>query len=180
LATGAAFAAVGWGLGPHWAVAGSCVVAATLIALVAIEGDGLAPPASVAVVGTALGGALLIGAAVADRRWSHVVGVVVGLAVAGTAVAVIRRRRPRPVEPSPWAAAAVLLPAGAAFGWLGPVYAGAGLATTAVVLVAIALARPARQPKAGGPVRGVVGVALAAGVVVATVIAVALGAGVGT
>ena len=48
LTTGIVFAAVGWGLGPHWAVAGSCVLAATLIALVAIERDGLAPPMSVA------------------------------------------------------------------------------------------------------------------------------------
>ena len=54
LATGIVFAAVGWGLGPHWAVAGFCVLGATFVALVTVERDGLAPPLPVAVVGTSL------------------------------------------------------------------------------------------------------------------------------
>ena len=47
LATGGLFAAVGWVLGPHWAVPGICVLAATLLALAAIELDGLPAPAAV-------------------------------------------------------------------------------------------------------------------------------------
>jgi len=113
-ATAVVFAAVGWGLGPHWAVAGFCVLAASLIALVAIEADGLPPPLSVAGIGTGLGAALLLGAGVADRRWSHVVGLIVGLGaspgrrrsrVAGTRLDSRRsghggrRARDRPIGP---------------------------------------------------------------------------------
>ncbi len=179
-ATGIAFAAIGWGLGPHWAVAGYCVLAATLVALVAIERDGLAPTLSVAVVGTAIAVALLVAAGVADRRWSHVVGVVTGVVVAGALVAATRHR-PRRVDPSPWwAAAPVLLPVGAALGWLGPAYAGEGLAGTAVVLLALRGVRAAPASPSPGQGGAVLALALAAGVVVATAVAVAVGAGAGS
>jgi leader peptidase (prepilin peptidase)/N-methyltransferase len=167
-ATAVVFAAVGWGLGPHWAVAGFCVLAASLIALVAIEADGLPPPLSVAGIGTGLGAALLLGAGVADRRWSHVVGLIVGLVVA-VALVVIK---------SPWTSSApVLLPVGAVLGWLGLASTAEGLATAAAVLVIDRLAR-GRQVSPD-PDRVVISVALASGAVVASVVAVAIGAGVG-
>jgi hypothetical protein len=168
------FAAVGWGLGPHWAVPGFCVLAATLVALVAVERDGLAPPLSVAVIGTAIAGAFLVAAGAADRRWTHVVGLAIGLGVATILVIVNRRFGDRPTDDVPWTAVApVLLPVGAALGWLGPAYAGAGLATIVVLLLAVGIVRPSRGS-------GLLGAALAAGAVVATVLAVALGTGVGT
>jgi hypothetical protein len=172
------FAALGWGLGPHWAVAGACVLAATLVPLVAIEHDGLAAPLSVAVVGTVLAAGLLEAAGVADRRWTHVVGVGVGVAVAGAVLAVIRWRRANEDDPSPWwASAPILLPVGVALGWLGPVYAGEGLGTAVVVLL-VAHGTRHGHPDSDRP-RSVMGLALAAGAVVATVIAVSVGAGVG-
>jgi leader peptidase (prepilin peptidase)/N-methyltransferase len=179
LGTGVVFAGVGWGFGAHWAVAGYCVLGATLVALVAIERDGLAPTPSVAVVGTAIAVALLVAAGAADRRWSHVVGVVTGAVVAGALVASTRRRTR--VDPAPWSTAApVLLPVGAALGWLGPAYVGEGLASAAVVLLAVRGVRSARTSPSSGPSRDVLALALAAGVVVATAVAVAVGAGPGT
>ena len=71
--TGAVFALVGAALGAHWGVPGVCVLAATMVALVAIELDGLVPPASVALMGAGLGTALLMAAAGVDgiggRTW---------------------------------------------------------------------------------------------------------------
>ncbi len=180
LATGVLFAAVGWGLGPHWGVPGYCVLAATLVSLVAVERDGLAPPLSVAVIGTAIGSALLVAAGVADRRWPHVVGVVIGAVVAGVIVGLVRRRGSRPVDPAPWRAAApVLLPVGAALGWLGAAYAAEGLATTVVVLLVIRAARKASTTSSPRPGRAVFVLAFTAGAVVATAVAAAVGAGAG-
>jgi leader peptidase (prepilin peptidase)/N-methyltransferase len=182
MATGLVFALVGWGLGPHWAVAGFCALAGTLIALVAIERDGFAPPLSVGLVGTAIAGALLLAAGVADRRWTHVAGTVIGIAVAGVLIVATRTgRSTHEVETSPWIAAApVLLPVGSALGWLGPAYVGEGLATAAVAMLVVGGLRHGRKALSPDADRGVLCLALAAGVVVATVVAVALGAGVGT
>jgi leader peptidase (prepilin peptidase)/N-methyltransferase len=187
LTTGIAFALVGWGLGPHWAVAGFCVVAATLIALVAIEVDGLASPLAVGVTGSALAVALLVAAGVADRRWAHVVGLAIGEGVAAVLVAASRRFPPHENEAASgnrtasWIAGApVLLPAGAALGWLGPAYGAEGLGTAVVVyVVAGTIGRRRRSDSAVGD-RRVLCLAVAAGVVVATGVAVALGAGAGT
>jgi leader peptidase (prepilin peptidase)/N-methyltransferase len=176
LGTGISFAAVGWGFGPHWAVAGFCVLAATLIALVAVERDGLVPPLSVAVTGSVIAIGLLVGAAVADRRWAHLVGVLTGSAIAAVLVAVARR-----VGVGPWAdAGPVLLPVAAALGWLGPIYAAEGLGSAVIVTGAVQLARRGRSTPSADPDSGVIGLALGVGAAVATVIAVAVGAGVGT
>lgn len=181
LATGVVFALVGWGLGPHWAVAGFCVLAATLIALVAIERDGLAPPLAIAVLGTALAVALLIGAGVADRRWAHLIGVVVAVVVAAALVGASRRYHgPQNKTPSWIAAAPVLLPAGAALGWLGPAYVGEGLAAAIVVLLVTGAVGGRRTSGSAPVVGGFVCLAAGAAVAVATVVAVALGAGAGT
>jgi leader peptidase (prepilin peptidase) / N-methyltransferase len=174
LATAAVFAAVALGLGPHWAVPGFCVLAATLVALVAVERDGLNPPLSVAVIGTTIADVFLVAAGAADRRWTHVVGLAVGGVVATALVIVVHRYRAQADNPFPWTAAApVLLPVGAALGWLGPAYGGAGLATIVVLLLTTGIVRPSRGA-------GLIGAALAAGAVVATILAVALGTGVGT
>jgi leader peptidase (prepilin peptidase)/N-methyltransferase len=180
LATGVVFAAVGWGFGPHWAVAGFCVIGAVLVALVAIEGDGLAAPMSVGIIGTAVAGALLVAAGAADRRWAHVIGVVAGMVVAALVVAATRLRRRTAVEPSPWMAGApVLLPMGAALGWLGPRYVGEGLATAVVVLLVTHRVRQGRRSPSTGGGGGVLCLSVAVGVTVATVVAVAVGAGPG-
>jgi leader peptidase (prepilin peptidase)/N-methyltransferase len=176
LATGLVFAAVGWGLGPHWAVPGFCVLAATLVALVAVERDGLAPPLSVAVIGTAIAVALLIAAGAADHRWAHVVGLAIGVLVA--IVVIIAGRRLHLVEAAPWKGSVpVVLPVAAALGWLGPAYVAEGLATTIVALLVIRTFGRQRVPDHHP---GVLGAALAGGVVVATIVAVALGSGAGT
>ena len=123
LGTAAVFAAVGWGLGPHWAVPGFCVLAATLVALVAVERDGLAPPLSVAVIGTAIAAVFLVAGGAADRRWTHVVGLAVGVVVATALVIVSHRFGAEPSRPRPMEGHG----AGAAAGRSGPGLARAGL-----------------------------------------------------
>ncbi|MDR3647578.1 MAG: prepilin peptidase [Acidimicrobiales bacterium] len=132
-ATGALFAAVAWVLGPHWGVPGMCLLGATVVALAAIELDGMAPPASVSLVGTALGAVLLSAGALADRRWWHLGGLWIGIAVAaGVSAAGTLAARGRGVTSTPlWA----LVPAGAVMGWVGGVGVAVGVATAAVVLV---------------------------------------------
>jgi leader peptidase (prepilin peptidase)/N-methyltransferase len=180
LGTGIVFAGVAWGLGPHPAVAGFCALAATLVALVAIERDGLAPPLSVALVGTAVATALLLGAGAADRRWPHLIGLAGGVVVAG-ALVVVANRPDADRGRAPWRSAApVVLPVGAALGWLGPAYVGEGLAAAAVVVLVAPVVRHRHRSRAGEGVPGVLGLALALGAVVATVTAVAVGAGVAT
>jgi hypothetical protein len=114
-----------------------CVLGATALTLAAIELDGLAPPANVALVGTALGALALVGAAVADRRWWHLGGMGIGIAAAGLAV-VTTAWAARPGGDSvtlPWA----LIPAGAVMGWVGPFGAGIGVATSVVVFVGVSV-----------------------------------------
>jgi leader peptidase (prepilin peptidase)/N-methyltransferase len=169
LATALIFAAVGWGLGAHWDVAGFCVLAATLVALVAIERDGLALPLSVAAIGTALAALLLVGAAAADHRWHHVVGMAIGALVAAVVIAL---KAPRTKS------APALLPVGVVLGWLGPVAAAEGLGTAAVVLVVTrVIGGRATVPGSG---EETLALAVAAGAVVALVVAVAAGTGAAT
>ncbi len=78
-----------------------CVLAATALALAAVELDGMHPPAAVALVGGGLGLALLVAAAVADRRWWHLGGALIGTAVAVIIVAVWARVRPAARAPPP-------------------------------------------------------------------------------
>lgn len=116
----------------------------------------------------------------ADRRWSHVVGLGIGVAVAGAVVAAGRSRRVPETAVASWRAAApVLLPVGAALGWLGPAYVGEGLATTVAVLLTGRAARLWRTKSSPTDSRSVLGLALAAGALVATVVAVGVGAGAG-
>jgi leader peptidase (prepilin peptidase) / N-methyltransferase len=176
-ATGATFAALAWSLGPHWGVAGFCVIAATLTALIAVERDGLVPPLSVAVTGTAVATVLLVAAGSVDRRWNHVAGVVIGAAagaalLAATAWHGSRRPRPRRLPQ-----VSGLLPAGAALGWLGPTYAGAGVGVAAVALIAAGIGRHHRALTANdsGGDRWFE-VSLGIGVAVAVALSVAFGA----
>jgi leader peptidase (prepilin peptidase)/N-methyltransferase len=180
-ATGVTFAALAWGLGPHWAVAGFCVLAATVITLVAVEVDRLPPPLSVAAIGTVLGSLLLVAAGAADHRWSRVVGVGVGVVVAAAVVAVATRvASGRDGDGTGAPLLCGLLPVGAVLGWLGPRYAGAGVGAAVVTFVALAAASPRRRrsQSASAPRRWSEA-ALAAGAVAAVALAVALGAAAG-
>jgi len=161
-ATGALFAAVAWVLGPHWGVPGMCVLGATVLALAAIELDGMAPPASVSLVGTALGAVLLSAAALADRRWWHLGGLWTGIAVAAGVVAagtLAARRRGVTLTPL-WA----LIPAGAVMGWVGGVGLAVGVATSAVSLVGASVFLRTRMSTRQGQPQKVSGLALAAAV----------------
>jgi leader peptidase (prepilin peptidase) / N-methyltransferase len=180
LSTGIVFAAVAWGFGLHWAVPGYCVLAATLIGLVGIERDGLAPSLSVAIIGTAIADAFLVAAGAADRHWTHVIGVATGTVLAAALVALSRRPRYNPADPPAWVTTApVLLPVGAALGGLGLASVAEGLGTSVVVvLVAWTLERGRMSTTSITP-RGGFGLALAVGVAVAAVVAVAVGSGAG-
>jgi leader peptidase (prepilin peptidase)/N-methyltransferase len=135
LATGVIFAAVAWVLGAHWALPGMCALAATALALAVIELDGLPSPAAVSLIGTGLGTALLSAAAIADRRWWHLGGMLIGVAVASAVVAVgWGAQRSHPHRTVPWA----LLPGGAVMGWAGAVGASAGVVTSVLVVAGLA------------------------------------------
>ena len=67
LATGLLFGATAWALGGRWGVPGMCALAATVLVLVLVVSEGSPPPASIALVGSGVGVALLSAAAVADR-----------------------------------------------------------------------------------------------------------------
>jgi hypothetical protein len=102
------------------------------------------------------------------------------LAIALTAAAalIVAGRRSRLVGADSWKGSLpVLLPVAAALGWLGPAYGAEGVATTVVSLLAIRAFSRRRQLGHQG---AWLGVALATGAVVATVVAVAVGAGAGT
>jgi leader peptidase (prepilin peptidase)/N-methyltransferase len=145
--TGVVFVAVAWALGPHWAVPGMCVLAAAVLAQAVIELDGLVPPATVSLVGTALGAAALGAAAAADRRWWHLGGALIGTAVSAGVIACVRDRGRRGGYGDgrrPWA----LLPAGTAIGWCGPVGAPVGVVVTAGALVVL---RRSRRPASDAP-----------------------------
>jgi leader peptidase (prepilin peptidase)/N-methyltransferase len=177
LLTGAVFAAVAWALGAHWAVPGMCVLAATALALAAVELDGLVPPAPVALIGTGIGAALLCAAAVADRRWWHLGGMLIGIGVAGSAlVAATRIARQRRGSVLLWA----LLPAGAVMGWVGPVGSAVGVASFAVALVGLSVLLRARQLRLGVKRAGVVAVAAGLGSVAALIGAFVAGNSIGT
>ena len=171
LVTGVSFAVVGLALGAHWSVAGACVVAATLVALVSIEYDGFALPLTVALVGAALAVVALVAAAAADHHWARLVGVGVGSALGVLGALGVGRRRSVPSSLS--AGAPVWLPAGAWFGWLGPGDGAIGVAVAAVVLAL--LSGPRRRHD-----KGAMALSVGTAVVVATVVALATGRGPGT
>ncbi len=136
LGTGALFGAVAWVLGAHWAVPGMCALGATTLALATIELDGLPPPAAVSLIGTGVGAALLGAAAVADRRWWHLGGMLIGIAVAAVAVwAGTQVSAGRGPKIGLWG----LIPYGAVLGWVGAVGAAVGVATSAVGFVGLSV-----------------------------------------
>jgi leader peptidase (prepilin peptidase)/N-methyltransferase len=176
LLTGVLFGAVAWALGPHWAVPGMCALSATALSMAVIELDGLVPPASTSLIGTGVGAILLASAAVADRRWWHLGGMLVGIVAALVLTlawpAVTRRRA---ATGRPWA----VVPAGAVLGWVGP--RGAAVGVAAFVVIALGLAALARKERTGAlATRGEsVAVAAALGVGAALVGAFVTGAAIG-
>jgi leader peptidase (prepilin peptidase)/N-methyltransferase len=172
LLTGAVFAAVAWGLGAHWGVPGMCVLAATALTLAAIDLDGMAPPLSVACIGTGVGGTLLLAAAIADRRWWHLGGMLIGIAAAGCAATIAGRRSRRGgADIAPWA----LLPAGAVVGWVGAPGTVVGVASFVVTVVPLAILVRGR-PRRGDPSHEG-GIAVAAAISVAAALIGAFVAG---
>ncbi len=178
LVTGGLFGAVAWVLGAHWAVPGMCVLGATTVALAVIELDGLPPPATVSSIGTALGAVLLSAAAVADRRWWHLGGMLIGIAIAGCiAVSGSRAARRRGVGSSPlWA----MIPAGAVMGWVGAIGATIGVSTSAVALIGLAVLSRTRVRHQGSHRVAGIAVAASAGSVAALIAAFVTGSSIGT
>ncbi len=176
--TGSVFAAVAWLLGAHWAVPGMCVLAATTLALAAIELDGQRSPASVSLIGTGLGAVLAGVAAALDRRWWHLGDMLIGIAVAvivvGASTMWARRRTVRLA--SLWA----LVPAGAVMGWTGSSGAGVGVLTSAAVLVVLSAVRGARPSLPDSPRGSAVALAAAAGSTAALIAAFVAGTSIGT
>jgi leader peptidase (prepilin peptidase)/N-methyltransferase len=166
LATGVLFGLLAWVLGPHWAVPGVCTLAGTLLVVALIEFDGMLAPAGVALFGSALGVSLLTAAAVADQRWWRLGGMLIGVgAAAGVATLAARvSNGPARAAKAPWG----LLPAGALFGWLGPIGSGVGTVLTLGVLVAEHRLRTASTSGVKRKDLGV-GVAAAAGGVAAVI-----------
>ncbi|HTT87477.1 MAG TPA: prepilin peptidase [Acidimicrobiales bacterium] len=166
--TGAVFALVGAGLGAHWGVPGMCVLAAALVASVAIELDGLGTPAPVALIGAALGTALLAAAAGADRRWGHLGATVLGAVIATGAALVAPRLEGEHRAGGEHAGAWALVPAGAVLGWAAPVGAVVGVPVIAAALLASWASGVARR-------RRIVAVAAALGSVAAVTAGLAAG-----
>jgi leader peptidase (prepilin peptidase)/N-methyltransferase len=134
LVTGLVFGLLAAAVGPRWAVAGLCALVATMVVFVAVELDGMPPLANVAYIGTTLGVTLLTAAAVADRHWWRLGGMLIGVGAAAGLIGLARRMTARPARAlrSPWG----LLPAGALLGWLGPIGSGVGAVLTLGVLTA--------------------------------------------
>ncbi|HTZ08953.1 MAG TPA: prepilin peptidase [Acidimicrobiales bacterium] len=171
LATAVVFAAVAWALGPHWAVPGTCVLAATALAVAAIELDGELPPPELAWIGAGLGLALLAVAAGADRRWWHLDGALIGAAlVTGIAVAASRRRAGRAAVPRIWA----LLPAAVVVGWTGWPGVAAAVPATVVATFVVGWSRAWARRQRGG-----LALAAAIGAAVAVVVTAATGGSIG-
>ena len=177
--TGAGFALVTALVQPRWFAPGLCLLLATLVMLVLIDHGGRPLPAAVAGVGTALGGAALLVAALADHRSGAAVRLAAGVAAAGLAgMALSAPARTRLGLRRLAGASPVLLPAGAWLGCLAPPAAGVGVGVGAVLFGARWwwLARRADRPTADGA-GGLAGAALAA-VVAALVTGAAWGLGV--
>jgi leader peptidase (prepilin peptidase)/N-methyltransferase len=176
LLTGALFAAVAWSLGAHWAVPGMCALGATALALAAIELDGMVPPASLALIGTGVGAALLLAASIADRRWWHLGGMLIGIAVAGcAAVIAVRRSRRHGSDATMWA----LVPAGAVAGWVGAPGTVVGVATFVVTVVPVAMLIRGRARHGDPEHDGGVAVAAAVGAAAALIGAFVAGSPIG-
>jgi len=177
LATGALFGALAWVLGAHWAVPGMCVFGATSLALAVIELDGLRPPAAVSLVGTGVGAVLLGAAAVADRRWWHLGGMVIGIAAGAVALwAGTRVSRRQGAGIGLWS----LIPYGAVLGWVGTVGAIVGAVTSAVGLVGLSVFLTMRTGREGAPRMVPVALAAALGSLAAVIGAFAAGKMIGT
>lgn len=179
LGTAALFGSAAWALGAHWAVPGMCALGATTLALAVIDLDGLPAPAAVSLIGTGLGASLLAAAAVADRRWWHLVGMLIGIASASSAVAAWwAAKRGHHDSALPWA----LIPAGAVMGWVGPFGAALGVATTVSGVIGLRILSEARRRGGNADARTGAGIAVAAGVgsIAAVIAAVLNGSATGT
>jgi leader peptidase (prepilin peptidase) / N-methyltransferase len=176
--TGAVFALLGWVIGPHWAVLGCCVLAATVLTLASVALDAMDPPLSVALMGTGIGTALLVVAGAADHRWPRLVASLIGIGAGVVVMAVVAwvlRATHREGEVSSVAAA---LPVGALVGWVGPLSGAVAAASAVIVLGAISQWRPEGRTHAHVTTNAVL--ALAIGGAIGVAVAAALGRVTGT
>jgi leader peptidase (prepilin peptidase)/N-methyltransferase len=175
--TGVLFALVAAAVGPHWAVVGLCVLAATLAASAAIELDGERPPLSVASWGTGIGVLGLLGVTASDGHWAKFGSAIGGVAVAGALGVLLSRTAATAGSPSVAHGSWALLPAGAALGWSGPVGTAVGAGVLGgLLLVALRTGRssegaPGQRTIVVGP-----GAAAALSAVLGVVAAIAAGA----
>jgi leader peptidase (prepilin peptidase)/N-methyltransferase len=187
--TAVLFGLTAWALGGRWGVPGMCVLGATLLVQVIVVLDGEPPSAAITAWGTVIGVVLLGAAAVADARWWHLGGMLIGAGAGFAVVAAVasqspvaratRRGRAAPMpigpDPLPWA----LVPAAAVLGWLGADGTVVGAPVTVVVAFAVA-ALVRRTRRRGRPVGAVaLTVAAAVGSVAAVIGAVIAGGPIG-
>jgi leader peptidase (prepilin peptidase)/N-methyltransferase len=180
--TGALFVAVALIVGPYRSVPAYCVLAATFLALAAIDLDRQPSPPGVSLVGAAVALALLAWPAAGTAGWhAFVLALVTGAgasAVAGGLWAVARgAEHGRARSGAPFA----LVPLGVLLGWLGQGRPGSGAAGAAVALAGAVVAGRSlhrRQGAGAGPWWLVLGlpVGCGAGAVAAFAVAAAQGA----
>ena len=188
--TGGLFALVAGIVGPHWAVPGLCVLAATLLAVAAIDLDRQPVPPAVPLIGGGIGLALFVLPAAVSGRWHGFAAAGIAGAGAAAAAGVLRfaagrfaaapAGTVRALRGAPFA----LVPFGVLLAWLGVGCPGAVLSGAAAALVGavvIGLARPGRGcggepgPRAWGVVLGLP-LAVSLGAVVAFGVAAGQGA----
>ena len=176
--TGGLFALVAVVAGPHPVVPACCALAATFLALAAIDLDRQPSPPAVSLIGGGLALALLLWPSVRADTWRPFTTA----ALAGGAALAVAGPAWLAATSAPWRGALFsLVPLGVLLGWLGQgcpgaALSGAGLAVAGAVMIGLAWPGPARG--APGPWRVVSGLPLAVslGAVAAFAIAAAQGA----
>jgi leader peptidase (prepilin peptidase)/N-methyltransferase len=143
--TGGLFALIGALVGPHLAVPAMCALAATFVALVAIELDRQPSPPGVSLIGGGLGLALFVVPSARSGYWGPLAGAAAALAVTGGAWARTRAASPEPRR-RVLGALCTLVPLGVLLGWVG---AGSIAAVTAGALSAAAVTVGAGTWRAG-------------------------------
>jgi len=127
LGTGVTFSLVTWGWHGSVVSAAYCALAATMVAVSLIEYGRQRAPLSIAAIGTAVGVAIILVGSGWEHHWRIVVGSIIGTAVGGVGVVVLRSRDPNCLDPRGHGRSALLI-AGCWLGGLGlyPTVVGAG------------------------------------------------------
>jgi len=178
--TGALFALVAALLGPHLTVPALCTLAATYVAVVAIDLDAEPVPYAVPSVGAGLALALFLLPAAVHGTWASFAAATAAGAVVAVAVALGRRLAGSDSTGAPETGAlGTLIPLGVLLGWLGPGApwaSAAGAAGTAVGALALGAARGERGRPAWARVMRASPLASALGAAIGFGVAAGLGA----